>query len=316
MLRPHQYPLERSPLFRLRSKAKLANLLHFSVSELVSLSENPTYNVFLTSDKGKKIRQIEKPIGQLELVHKRVQNLLSRIVAPSYLYSGKKNLSYIDNAKSHLQSGFFLSLDIQSYYPNSKIEYVFRFFHYKMLMSEDMAWLISKLLTYDGHIPTGSQLSQSIADWAYSTLFDRIHKLADSKGFLFSLYVDDITFSSSTSIPRSFQSNVESEIRSFKLSIKETKVKRGAKKHFKVVTGCAITPLKEIAAPNRLRKKINDTMTKYPSINLIPAREMLSFIGQIEAARLIEPKFFDAVYGKLKTLRPAIPVKRFRKHRK
>jgi hypothetical protein len=57
-------------------------------------------------------------------------------------------------------------------------------------------------------------------------------------------------------------------------------------------------------------------MTKYPSINLIPAREMLSFIGQIEAARLIEPKFFDAVYGKLKTLRPAIPVKRFRKHRK
>src|SRR5208283_4644049 len=177
-------------------------------------------------------------------------------------------------------------LDIKSFYPSSKIEYVFRFFHHKTKMSEDVAWLISRLLTYNEHIPTGSQLSQSIAYWAYSTLIDTINKVAESKGFLFSLYVDDITFSSSTSIPRSFQGWVENEIESFELSIKKSKLRRGSKKDFKVVTGCAITPFKEVAVPNRLRQKIASSLNRYSNIDLIPPREILSLIGQIEAARL------------------------------
>jgi hypothetical protein len=300
MAKPPQYPLSKSPLYRLRSKAKLANLLQLSKSDLIQLANHPTYHRFWKKEKGKKPRFIEEPTDALMAVHKRLQNLLSRIETPPYLFSGKRNTSHIDNASFHLENNFFLTLDIEKFYPSSKIEYVFRFFCYVLLMDEDVAWVIAKLVTYQDHIPTGSSLSQSIAFRSFSIMFDSLDALAGSNGMSFSLYVDDMVFSSPRPIARTFLKKIEEKLNSVELSIKKTKVKFGSPRDFKVVTGCAITPERQLAVPNRLRKKIVDGLKENRNVGNLPDKAIISLTGRVEAARRIEPTYHDALYRKLK----------------
>jgi hypothetical protein len=298
-----QYPVERSPLFKLQSKSKLSKILGITPSVLTRLSKNPSFKTFPQKDAKGKVRNIEQPTGQLLIIHKRIQSLLRRLESPSYLFSGKKGLSYLDNAKPHTNNNHFLFLDIAKFYPSTKKEYVFRFFHFKMLMSENIAWLLADLITYKGHIPTGSQLSQSIAYWSYSKLFDDVFHIAQSNDIVFTLYVDDISFSSDNAIPKSFEQEVIHRIYSTELAIKESKLKRGSKKHFKVVTGVAITPMKTITIPNKQRKKIRNAIKSFQNAKTYSLEELTSLIGRIEAARRIEPSFCEVLYPKLKSLR-------------
>jgi len=297
-----QYPPSQNVLYRFRNKRRLAILFSLTLEELTALRNNPTYHSFTKSFRGKKPRLIEKPIGKLDGVHKRIQTLLSRIQTPSYLFSGKKNTTYIDNASVHLKSNYFLSLDIEKYYPSTKTEHVFRFFHHIMLMSEDVAWFLADLVTYNGHIPTGSYLSQTVAYWSYAPLFNKLFQLAESNDIVFSLYVDDITFSSDKPIPKSFELEVMNLIYSSELTIKKSKLKKRSKKHFKVVTGVAITPNKTTLIPNKLREKIHDTLGKYSDITKVSVEDLDSLIGQINAARKIEPNYHEMILDKLKKL--------------
>jgi hypothetical protein len=306
MPKPHLYQLDRSPFHRLRNKSKLAQLLKVSIKELLQLSKKPTYNKFNIEPLGKKARHIEEPVGQLKLVHGSIQKLMSRLETPPYLFSGKKSITYIDNAKSHLDHEFFLSLDIASFYSSCKIEYVFRFFHYRMQMVEDIAWIMACLVTCDGHIPKGSPLSQSIAYWSYSKLFDELNELAKSNNLSLSLYVDDFQLSSLRRIPKSVLDKIENRLQTVELSIKKSKVRFGSSRDYKIITGCAITPDNQLDVPNRLRKKIADVFKKERNINNLPDKAIISLTGRIEAARRIVPFFHDSIYQKLKERKKTI----------
>ena len=264
MHKHHLYPLERSPLYRLRNKTKLASLLQISKDELILLSEteNPTYRLFVRKEKGKKDRQIEEPIDKLKTVHKVLQVLFSRIQSPDYLFSGKRKTTYIDNARFHIKYNYVLTLDIERFYPSTDIEYVFRFFRYRLLMNDDVAWILAKIVTYERHIPTGSHLSQSLAYWSYSALFDSINKIAQSNNYRFSLYVDDITFSSVSPIPQNYLRTITDKLNSVKLSVKQSKTKNYGKQKFRLITGCSISPDGNLLIRNRLRKKAYDLIKK------------------------------------------------------
>ncbi|MCX6142076.1 MAG: reverse transcriptase family protein [Ignavibacteriales bacterium] len=253
MAKALQYPVNKSPFYRLRNKAKLANLLQLPKTELLQLVKHPTYN------------------------------------------SGKSGISHIDNATFHSQNDFFLTLDIERFYPSSKAEYVFRFFRYVMLMSDDVAGLMAKLVTYEGHIPTGSSLSQSIAYHSYSKMFDSLNELAHSKGLTFSLYVDDMVFSSSMPIEKPFKAEIMRKLRTVELALKLAKVRFGSPKDFKVVTGVAITPNNEMAIPNKLRKKIAEQLKQGHDIGLLSDRKVKTLSGRVEAARRIEPTSYDSL---------------------
>jgi hypothetical protein len=306
MPKPHLYQFDKSPFYRLRSRTKLANLLKISTKELLQLSKKPTYNKFNIEPVGKKARHIEEPIGLLKSVHVSIHKLLRRIETPPYLFSGRKNTTYIDNAKSHLGHKYFLSLDIASFYPCCKTEYVFRFFHYRMQIIADLAWIMANIVTCDGHIPTGSSLSQSIAYWSYSKLFDELNELAKLNNMSLSLYVDDIQLSSFQKIPENILDKIEARLHSVDLSIKKSKVRLGSNKHYKVITGCAITPDDRLDVPNRLRKKIFDVIKKERNINYLPDKTVVSLTGRIEAARRVVANFHDSIYQKLKERKKTI----------
>ena len=172
-------------------------------------------------------------------------------------------------------------------------------------MSEDLAWLITDLVTIpkddnsDGYIPTGSPSSQMIIYWAYKATFDKIFSIAEQKKLRFSLYVDDMTFSSDNPIDNNFPKIIIKMCAKVGLEINEEKTKYFSKNKYKSITGCIITPKQELKVPNKRRKDIWDIIKNKP-IEKMDIKEIRSFYGKLNSMRQIEPNIFPELYNKAK----------------
>ena len=287
-----QYDINQSPLYKLNSKSKLSSILN--IDNLAFLLNNDHYNRFKMNG-----RQIESPCKELKKVHKRVLKLLSRIITPNYLISGKKGLSYVDNAKTHARRCNLVKMDIEKFYPSSKQEYVFRLFHHKFRMAEDVAWVLTELLTCDGHIPTGSPVSQILAFMIFADTFEEINSLATDHGSCFTLYVDDITISSTGIIPRKLIYAIRTELKKVDLNLSGKKTRFYSLNKTKCVTGCIITPDGELKIPNRLHQKIHKKSAMLNKEGLSLHDHQVLF-GLLNAAQQIQKSTFPSLYREAK----------------
>ena len=159
----NRYVLNQSPLYKLRSRKKLASILRTQLNELEKLAkQDDNYRIFnIHKDKGKP-REINEPKPQLRRIQHRLFSLLRRISVPDYLHSGSKGKSYISNAEAHVGHTALIKLDITKFFPSTKYWHTVDFFKNTMKCSPDVAGLLTNLLTCNGHIPTGSSISQFI----------------------------------------------------------------------------------------------------------------------------------------------------------
>lgn len=295
-----QYSYTKSPIFRLKSKKELAKILNISVNDLDYL-ENQTktnkslYSVFTI---GEKQREIQNPVNKLLCkVQRRLFELLKRFELPQYVYSGKKGSSYISNAKLHKNSPFILKMDIEHFYANTKGEFVYQFFLHKMEMSSDLAHILTNFSTFRDFstniqkIPTGSCLSQLLAFWSYSDMFDKIYELAVLNNYIFSLYVDDMTFSSNSLIPNDFHKKIEEILNSKGLRFKRSKVCYYSANQSKEITGVIITPDKQLRVPNKRLKETSKAIGKALS-PIATQSDKVSALGKINSIQQIESQIF------------------------
>lgn len=190
------YLLNQSPLYKLKSRRKLAELFGLTLKELESLANRQNnYRVFTIGKAANKPRQIQEPKPRVERLHRRLFNLLKRIESPTYLHSGIKGKSYITNAKEHIGADTLIALDIRKFFPSTLGWHVFEFYNEVMLCSKDVAGILTKISTYDNHIPTGSCLSQILAFYAHYRMFEEMNLYVKSVGLTMTCYVDDIAVS-------------------------------------------------------------------------------------------------------------------------
>lgn len=196
------YRLDQCQIFKVQSRKKLAQeVFNVELPLLQRLANNTSnYRVFDILQGGK-TRQIEVPKLILERIHRRLFALLERIEKPEYLQSGVKGRSYITNAQLHIGHSPLVKIDVKKFYPSVDSASVYRFFHNTLHCSPDVAGLLTKITTYDGHVPTGSCVSQLLAFFAAKPMFDELDRLAAEYGLRFSCYVDDMTFSGSRATP-------------------------------------------------------------------------------------------------------------------
>lgn len=301
------YAIEKSPFFKLSNKRKLMDLLDENLKSIQALLKLQNYKVYNKIDRERsKSRTIYAPKDHIKRLHKKIQKLLSRIQTPDYLFSGKKGLSYVDNAQFHSEANYLITVDIRKFYPNCKKEYVFKSFRYIFKMSEDVAWLMADILVYENFIPTGSPASQLIAYWAYKDTFDRISKIAKEYNARFSLYVDDMTFSSEQLISKKLIFDVRKELEKVGHSIHPKKISTYTRTKYKTVTGCIITPDHEIRVRNIQRKEVLDNWRKLHTNPEKDQKMISSLKGQIQSARQLEPELFESKYRYLTALLNAI----------
>ena len=106
---------------------------------------------------------------------------------------------------------------------------------------------------------------------------------------VFTLYVDDMTFSSNTSISQSFIKFVEKRLEKVGLHLNKDKTKWYGPKDFKIITGCAVKN-GTIKAKNCKREEI---ITKLKQNDNSP-KGIASMVGKIAAQQQVEPNVLNA----------------------
>lgn len=288
------YPIEDSFLFRLRNRRKLEE--HLNIPSGYLKKKNITNRIRYQQFDTNKGRHIENPNNQLKLIHRRLMKLLQRIETPEFLKSGKRGCSHIKNASVHVLNEYVLTVDIKSFYPSCRQNHIFQMFKKTFKMSDDIAGALTRLVTINGHLPTGSPVSQILAYWTYNEMFDEIMKRCEKDNITFSLYVDDMTFSSSDALSMEFLNDIKRIVRSYQLTLKESKEKYYKSTDFKLVTGVAIAPKKMMKVSNKLRNKV---MIQYEAVRSgdieVNEKTLQKLIGLLSSARQVEPNIFPTI---------------------
>jgi len=281
-----RYPIEQSPLFKLKSKKKLADLLSFNVKEIIKLSSDDDNFRMFTIEKNEKPRQVQVPKPILEKIHKRLFKLLQRIETPEYLHSGVKKRSHITNAKAHEKNSTLVKVDIKQYYPSTKRESVYQFFRGYLLCSPDVSKILTDLSCVNGHIPTGSPLSQILAFFASLPMFERVKELSLSNQITFTVYVDDLTFSGET-VAGEFIWQVKKVIHSY--GYKYHKEFSSPPDKTKLVTGVAIDA-GGLKVQNKHHKSIYDLYVQHIE-GTLRKEDKARLLGMLSSASQVSERY-------------------------
>lgn len=253
------YPWNQSPLFRLRSKRRLYELLNTSGEQVRALSQDTAYRLVPVGKKGKE-RLAQVPQYELDVLHTRVASLIRRVAIPDYLHSGIKGRSHVSNAEAHLGNEQLYRADISSYFPSVSRKAVFHLFNHHLECSPDVSGILAELLTYEGHIPTGSRVSMPLAFWCTKPLFDRLQAYAESTGAVMTVYVDDVTFSGKR-LPPGIDRRVPYEIRKAGYGCNSRKCRLYCGNEPKEVTGVILRD-GQLRVPNRQHRSIYEGFMK------------------------------------------------------
>lgn len=261
MSRSKTYPLSKSPLYRLRNRKKLAKLL-FLREHYFYKKHNYKYKQKSITKSDGSTRVLEIPDHDLKKIQARIHTLLQRIETPYWLKSGKKGESHITNAMFHRGSDYVRTMDISHFYDSVSRNRVYCMFRDLFLMGDDIATIMTELVMFGSVLPTGAPSSQLIAYWAYQDMFCEINAYAIENNCKFSLYVDDMTFSSENSIPYEFREHIAELLKKNGLHAKRSKDKMYGPRSFKIVTGCGIKNGRP-RLQNKRRKEIIELYKKY-----------------------------------------------------
>lgn len=294
--------VKNSFLYKIGNKTKLAKYLGITRNELLNLCNDNLYKVREElKHNGTGTRIIEAPTKQLKSIQRKLNKELQKLETPSYLFSGIKGKSFIDNALVHVQNKYMLCVDIHSFYPSTDDIKVLQFYKNTLKTPNDIAKILTELTTFNGHLPTGAPTSVILAYFAYAKTFEDIYKKAQELNIDMSVYVDDITFSSQNPIPKLFYNFVEKRMKQQGLILKKNKTKWYKPEDFKIITEHGISARNEGKVPIKNILKIKDTM-QGKNIKELSYKELISLKGALIVAQRIEPGFYKTLFKRVCTL--------------
>lgn len=253
------HPKNQSRLYNITSPAQLAERLLVKPDSLnLLLSADDNYIRWTDKKTG---RPIQQPKPLLEGVHKRVGRLLSRVETPDFLHSAIKGRSYISNASRHDPNQPTVKIDVRKFYASTRAQAVFHFFRDRMMCDGDVAGMLARLLTVDGHLATGSSASPILSYFAYEDMFAEIEALAVDRSSEMTCYVDDMVLTGPGATRRLIYEIIQ-VVRRYRLWGHKTKLFKAGQP--KVITGVAVTRVGG-RLPNKRQKVINDGLSHLES---------------------------------------------------
>lgn len=297
-----KYDINQCLLYKCNSPRNLKKALKLTDEEYKDIVKLVKYHKFQIDKKDSvEKRNITAPDRRIKEIQTRILQLIQKVERPEWLISGEKGKCYIDNGKRHIHSNYFLTMDIKKFYDNCEREYVFRFFKDRMLMAGDLAGLCTDIVTYNGGIPTGCPTSQLLAFCAYENMFIEIYEVAQRYGCIYSVYVDDMTFSSEISFDVNRMVNeIDRKLRKYGHKPKYKKIKYYSHGEFVPITGTIVTKDHELKVPNRLQKRVYDDFQEVKNykgrkLTQEEQKKINSLKGRIQASENIEPGKFPEI---------------------
>ena len=180
-----------------------------------------------------------------------------------------------------------LRVDIKKFYNRASAERVRKFFRDDLQCSPDVAFMLSKLTTLDGHLPTGSPASPILSFLAYRALFDLCEDAALSHGAKITVYVDDVVVSGAA-----VSGQVVNKILAImgKFGLSGHKIDLAKRNRVAVVTGVALAPSGP-TLPNKRWEKIRALEAEVESASnpRLQRIYLTSLIGQLREGAALVP---------------------------
>lgn len=163
-------------------------------------------------------------------------------------------LSVLDNANHHLNKKVVVNIDLKDFFPSiskERVESLFR----SLGFSDEKVKNFTEITTFEGKLPQGAPTSPFIANLICKDLDYLLDEFSTGKGFSYTRYADDLSFSSNTESKAkvfAFIEKVKDIIKNENFIINKKKVKILRSCSSQVVTGILVNgekpriPRKEI----------------------------------------------------------------------
>lgn len=289
------------PLFQLENKKRLASILKSDPEYFKDIES--FYKVYpFKKIVGNKERELFNTELRYKYLLRKLNKLLCHVNIPDYVYAGVPKKDFLNNALVHSKNLYIQNVDIKNFFPSTSDSFVYGLFFHKFNTSPDVAKILSLLTTYPNHrktsrhIPQGFPTSTILSFLSYFDLFNGIDNICKLNGIHFTLFVDDMTFSSNRRIPKSFLKHVSTIVRKYNLELHPSKIYRNGPYKYKNVTGVIIDPMdKTLKAPNRLQKRMYDNYQAIHNYSINSFSDYIQFKqlvlktdGQLRAIKRIE----------------------------
>ncbi len=203
-----QLNYRRQRLLQLETMQELCLLLGKSQKTLNALAANPPYNEFTVQKRNGSPRFIEDPAPPLKAVLRTLNAFLQAVY-----YFDKPEASYgfipqpkdepapprniVTHAEQHLGCRWLMNIDLEDFFHQINTDEVAavlgrRPFHF----DEEVVGLLAALTTYKGRLPQGSPTSPVLSNLVFAREDSALEGWAKSKGWRYTRYADDLTFSS------------------------------------------------------------------------------------------------------------------------
>jgi RNA-directed DNA polymerase len=141
-------------------------------------------------------RPIDNPDDALKRVQTRIKDrLLDPVALPAFICGGVPGRSTKTNARRHCRQPVVVALDIKNFFGSVTNRQIAAVWRRDFGASSEVAWLLTRLTTYSGHLPQGAPTSTALANLVITPIAAEIHNKCRSRGLPFSIDVDDITIS-------------------------------------------------------------------------------------------------------------------------
>ena len=156
-----------------------------------------------------------------------------------------------------------------------------------MACAGDVAGILARLLTVDGHLATGSSVSPILSYFAYEDMFSEIEELAVQRGCEMTCYVDDLVFTGLGATGRLVRDLTE-VARRYRLWVHKIKVFQAGQP--KVITGVAVTKVGR-RLPNERQQTIRREMAALRAAKTDAERLTITcrLTGRLSAAAQVDP---------------------------
>jgi RNA-directed DNA polymerase len=307
-------------LYKIKRKRDLFILLHIDENKLNE--ELYKYKVCIKDKK----RLLEKPSEELKKIQRNILYKLYQLDFPQYVFSEIKGRSAFGNAIYHINCKYMLKLDMSKFFPNTHRNNIYEFFKDKLKMSSDVSSICTDIVTvnyekedveidyevYDflkrkkikntNHLPSGTPTSQILSYLANIDMFDKIIEYTKKHKLQCSIYVDDITISSSNRyITKKEESEIKRIIKKHKHNLSKEKTIRYSVNEFKKVTGFVIDPNNRLVIPNKIKSKIKN-QTKFIRKKELDEQRKNSIIGLTNFANISVEGSYKGLRATLKNI--------------
>ncbi|MFN3132847.1 retron St85 family RNA-directed DNA polymerase [Roseibium sp.] len=232
----------------------LPSFLGISPKTFFSIRWHPRkhYRSFALKKRDGTKRAIDTPRTYLKVIQWWIlDNILNHVEIAHNVFGFVIGRSAVQNAEYHRGAKHLLNVDIRQFFPSITIAQVREIFG-SLGYTEEVAGVLAELCCLDGRVPQGAPTSPAIANLVLRGLDDQLSLLAEKKGYRYSRYADDLTFSSQTRIEAEFLDSVREAVEASGFYLKPEKTRFGGAEGRMEVTGVVIN---EKPQPSRAWRK-------------------------------------------------------------